>query len=306
MGKKKLDEILTASAKHSDRYRNFSKTTTQQYFLTPPAIFSIELNAHCLVYLTLLVIERQLPEEVLRIERFHSQSCESVFRSARALSSNAGCGVNFTVLQFFNLIDKLTLFQRIKTQHEQASSLMLRFPLHHKNSHASPSVNLHDQLKLPTRSEIESTVIRAFDKAKDYLEQVGIMPDLRKDGLDDVLALNNFARTLFAEKGILDFFSEENFDNDEDDDEWRAPIMEDDEGDDFHVLHCDEDAASARSTFRTMRVRDQVPDHLLSSYFKVRINEKDKLVHKSTATWVLTDENRKISADRTRRVTEAK
>ena len=72
------------------------------------------------------------------------------------------------------------------------------------------------------------------------------------------------------------------------------------------VLDYDENAASTRSTLHTMRVRDQVPDHLLPSYFKVRISEKEKLVRKSTTTRILADENRKISVDRTRRVIEAK
>ena len=79
--------------------------------------------------------EGKLPEEVLCVDRFHSQTCEAIFRSARALSSNSSSGVNFTVLQFLNLIEKLSLLQKIKNQHEQTTSPILRFPTHHKNKH---------------------------------------------------------------------------------------------------------------------------------------------------------------------------
>ena len=310
MGKKKLDDIFTELTKHSNKHDHRSKTTAQQYFLTPQAVYSIELNAHCLVYLILLVIEGKLPEDVLLVERFHSQSCESVFRSARALSSNSSSGVNFSVSQFLNLIDRLSLFQKIKTEHEQGGHPMLRFPLHHKNKHGSSSLNRTAHMKLPTRVEIEQTVVRAFGNAKDHLEQVGIMAVLRRNKLGGIVAANNYARTLFDDKEILDFFSQENGDDDED--EWRVPAAEDDAADDdgddedFGSLQIDDESDSARPTFRTMRVCDHVPTHLLPSYFKVRINDKEKFLHKSTATWILTEQNRKISADRTRRVTQAR
>jgi hypothetical protein len=95
------------------------------------AVYSIELNAHSLIYLILLVIEGKLPEEVLGVDRFHSQTCEAIFRSARALSSNSYSGVNFTTSQFLNLVEKLCLLEKIKRQYEQTTSPVLRFPTHH-------------------------------------------------------------------------------------------------------------------------------------------------------------------------------
>ena len=121
MGKKKLDNLFVALTRHSTGYDHLLKNSAQQYFLTPQAAHSIELNAHCLIYLLLLVIEGQLPDEVLCIDHFHSQSCEAISRSARTLSSNSSSGVNFTILQFLNLIEKLSLFQKIRNQHEQVT-----------------------------------------------------------------------------------------------------------------------------------------------------------------------------------------
>jgi hypothetical protein len=302
MGKKKLDNLLLKLTRHSNEYDHLPKNSAQQYFLTPQAIYSIELNAHCLIYLILLVIEGKLPEEVLCIDRFHSQSCEAIFRSARALSSHCSSGVNFTINQFLNLIEKLTLFQKIKNQHEQAISPILRFPVHHKNKYSHSSSGQMSRMKLPTRTEVEQTVVRAFNKATDYLEQVGVMEILSKNKLYDIVGLNDYARVLFDDKGILDNFSQEN-------DDWEIyesePDNESDDDDIISILRYQDDPDSLQLTFRTIRVCDNVPPHLLQSYFKVRINHKDKFIHKSTACWILTEQNRKLSADRTKRVTQA-
>lgn len=123
MGKNKLDELLMVLTENTEDFDIPIKRNSQQYFLTQKAVYSIEINAHCLVYLVFLVIEGKLPQEVLGIDRFHSQSCESLFRAARAFSSGCSSGVNFTVLQFLNLIDELSILQNIKTEDEQATSL---------------------------------------------------------------------------------------------------------------------------------------------------------------------------------------
>jgi hypothetical protein len=308
MGKKKLDNLLVKLTKNSNECYHSPKRSVQQYFLTPQAVYSIELNAHSLIYLILLVIEGKLPEEVLGVDRFHSQSCEAIFRSARALSSNSSSGVNFTTSQFINLVEKLSLLQKIKHQHEQTTSPVLRFPTHHKNKHSSLSSDQNAHMKLPTETEIEQTVVRAFHKATDYLQQVGIMNDLRKNKLHGMINLNDHARALFEDKGILDHFSQEISDDDDSDYEVHESesFQEGDDDSDFDTIRYYDDPDSSQPTFRTIRVCDHVPAHLLPSYFKVRINDNNKFIHKSTACWVLTEQNQKLSADRTRRVTQAK
>jgi hypothetical protein len=123
MGKPRLDRLLIHLKERGDEFRNLSKTNILQYSLTPQAVHSIELNAHSLVYLVLLVIEGKLPKEVLAVDRFHSHSCEAIFRSARAFSSKTFSGVNFTVLQFMNLTDKLFFFKKSELG---MSNLLLR------------------------------------------------------------------------------------------------------------------------------------------------------------------------------------
>ena len=53
MGKEKLDNLFVKLSKYSDQYNDLPKRSAHQYCLTQQAIYSIELNAHCLIYLTL-------------------------------------------------------------------------------------------------------------------------------------------------------------------------------------------------------------------------------------------------------------
>ena len=69
-------------------------------------------------------------------------------------------------------------------------------------------------MKLLPQAETEQTVVRAFDKATDYLKHVGIMPVLSKNKLYDIVSLDIYSRVLFDDKGILDNFSQENEDDD--------------------------------------------------------------------------------------------
>jgi hypothetical protein len=134
------------------------------------------------------------------------------------------------------------------------------------------------------------------------------MKDLRKNKLHGMINLNDHARALFEDQGILDHFSQEISDDDDNDNEVyeSESFQESDDDSDFDTIRYYDDPDSSQPTFRTIRVRDHVPPHLLPSYFKVRINDNNKFIHKSTACWVLTEQNQKLSADRTQRVTQAK
>ena len=92
----------------------------QQFMITIPCHFPIEIDAHSLTYLILCAIERQIPSEALSIDRFNSQSWESAFRSARAMSGVSSSIFNFTVFDFLRRADKISAIQSIRTEHESA------------------------------------------------------------------------------------------------------------------------------------------------------------------------------------------
>ena len=307
MGKRNLDNLLRKYIKKYDEPDIEIKNSCQQYYLTQQAIYSIELNAHSLIYLILLVLERKLPSEVLAVEHFHSQSCESTFRAARAFSSGCSSGVNFTIAQFLSLIDKLSFYQKIKTENEEANSPFLRFPVHHKNkSTAASKDTVQSESSLPTKVIIEEIIDRAFKTATEYAEELGIMGYLRENKLSNFIDVNNRVRMIFDDQKILDSYDPEAADDDMLGNDFLSHgFIEEDE--DFHsILNFHEHPDSLQPDFHGMRVFDGIPSHLEQSYFKIRINQQEKYIHKSTACWILTDSSQKLSSDRTKRVTQSK
>ena len=85
-------------------------------FITVPALFSIELNAHSLLSICLLVIQGDLPESALSISKYDSQSCESTFRLTRSMSGTFSSIVNFTTEQFLKRAGKLAVLTENREQ----------------------------------------------------------------------------------------------------------------------------------------------------------------------------------------------
>jgi hypothetical protein len=143
----------------------------------------------------LLVIENQLPSDVLEIYLFNSQSCEGIFRSARAMSGAFSNVVNFSVFDFLQRADKLCLLQSMKTESEYASSLQsVRFPTHHKQGKSSSSSSTSSIPFSLTTSDIEEVVQRAFRDACDLIEPLNVNEMLHKNGYRTLAGLSNFIR----------------------------------------------------------------------------------------------------------------
>lgn len=56
----------------------------------------------------------------------------------------------------------------------------------------------------------------------------------------------------------------------------------------------DENLKSIKNNFQGMNMRDNIHSEDRKSYFKIKINEKIKYLHKQSACWILTDENAHI------------
>ncbi|CAF1380354.1 unnamed protein product [Adineta steineri] len=78
----------------------------EHHFMTFPAFYSIEINAHMLTYILLLVLNKKLPIESLNIFLFSSQPCENMFRSVRSLTGPFSTMTNFTIQQFWRKPEK--------------------------------------------------------------------------------------------------------------------------------------------------------------------------------------------------------
>ena len=146
--------------------RTYSSSKNDKFFITRPCYLSVEINAHTLVYLALLVIQGLAKEAVLRIYDFNSQTCENTFRIARSMSGTFSSVTNFSVYQFLQRAEKLSLLQSIRcdTNTQGLSGAHLSFPRHHKQQGnlSSPAIASHNGL---SEALLIDTVLRAFDDA---------------------------------------------------------------------------------------------------------------------------------------------
>ncbi|CAF2059171.1 unnamed protein product, partial [Rotaria magnacalcarata] len=152
--------------------------------ITTPAHFSVELNAHSLLGICLLVAQKQLPESALSISNYHSQSCESTFRLTRSMSGAFSSIVNFTIEQFLKRAGKRSVLTEIENQSESGQlKCPLKFPKHHKRQRKRTILKKQiagSSMNHLTIDNIQKAVYRAFDDAYNLLSTVDINSALRK------------------------------------------------------------------------------------------------------------------------------
>lgn len=66
-----------------------------------------------------------------------------------------------------------------------------------------------------------------------------------------------------------------------------------------------ESVQSIKTFFSGTHIKDKINPDLVNSYFKVKINDTTKFLHKQLAVWLLTDKNDRLSIDRLSRVMSA-
>ena len=67
----------------------------------------------------------------------------------------------------------------------------------------------------------------------------------------------------------------------------------------------DEQLKTFKTSFDGLNIKDSVPTDQEQSYFKIKINDMTKFLHKSTACYLLTKDNNSLSTDRLARVIQA-
>ena len=290
-------------------------------FITMPAHLSVELNAHNLLYLVLLVQQKDLPPHALDVHLFNSQSCESIFRNTRALSGVYSTIINFSVHDFLRRSKRLSILNEIKCQqlHDETTNSLI-FPVHHKHRKTrGPSTTLTqndiDQL------DVENIIIYAYNKAVHMLDGLDVLDSLRRRGLLEINSLSEFFSRQWNSNSrthdnssqplskVSDMFETGDDDDDEseeaedinehsDDEELNSPFntTSEEEEDDKEQIK------SIRTDFSGIKLFDTIKPHLRKSYFEVQLNSETKYLHKQSACWLLTDNHSRLSNDRLSRV----
>jgi hypothetical protein len=291
----------------------------RQFFITSNAYHSIEINAHQLTYLALLVTEKKLPPEAMNIYLFSSQTCEGMFRSARSMSGTFSSVVNFSIQEFLNRAQKLSLLNKIKIESEFSSTNdTLIFPKHYKQGkklHTSANIiSNYDALNVGMITKIVS---QAFTDATKLLSDFQIKEILDEEKIISMNQLSNSIRKVLSKKVNSVDYSNLYEETDEiSDSEYELDVILDSqsyiESEDQQFDDEQDDVSSVSSngvlhglqgaTFSGMRVFDTVRPELAKSYFEVKINGKRKFIHKQTVCWALTENKAGLSNDRVTRV----
>ena len=278
---------------------------------------SVELNAHNLLYMVCLVKQQHLPKQALaNIHLFNSQSCESLFRDARSFSSTFSTMVNFTVRNFIRRSQKLSVLNELKHNQLQEN---LCFPIHHKHKREN-LVKLSHQPDDIDISDIEQLISEAYDQAMDMVKHstlvnefircnISSFDDLSKFTLDEMNKRSRMTNlSSQTSNGLTEEPESDEHDDDDDSigdqrldrttDEDSSDPENDDSSDDEAVL------TSQKSNFDEIKIRDHINPSLAHSYFKIKLNDKVKYLHKQSACWLLSNNITKLSSDRLSRVAQ--
>ena len=169
--------------------------TKASLFITVSTHFSMELNAHSLLAICLLVHQQALPVSALAISNYHSRTCEATFRNRRSMSGVFSSVVNFTTEQVFKLAGKLSVLTNIQNQSESGQlSYSLQFPKHHKlcqHYTVSKKLVLSSSVNLLTCENIRKTICQAYDHAYDLLSKLDVNIALKKVKISTMLQVSS-------------------------------------------------------------------------------------------------------------------
>ena len=186
----------------------------QQFTITYPCHFSIEINAHSLTYLVLCAIEGHISFEALSIDLFNSQPCENAFRSARSMSGVSSSIVNFTVFDFLRRADKISAIQAIRTEHEAGlPGESLRFPKHHKHGKFANGSTRHSTICSLQYTAVQRIVDNTFRAAYDLIQPMIDHRVLRAKDYETIDGLSGFIRTRFQASKVNQRLSQETYES---------------------------------------------------------------------------------------------
>jgi hypothetical protein len=248
-----------------------------------------------------------------------------MFRNTRSLSGAFSTIINFTVTDFLRRSRKLSLLNQIKCQEgNNENEKRLLFPIHHKHKNDNNLV-LHEKLDDVYDLDVEQIVFNSYKMAIDLIKPLNIIPLLKEHNIFELNSLSKYtfrhlnSRSKLIDKSTINIKNSSNpemaadDDNDTDDEDeddyldsiYGAIINNDVDGQVLDEPLDDDDEENLESTrneFNGINIRDKISMEQENCYFKIKINDTVKYMHKQTACWVLTEENGRLSTDRLSRV----
>lgn len=253
----------------------------------------------------MLVSQGILPSSALNIHLFSSQACEATFRSARSLSGTFSSITNFSVFEFLNKIEKITILNHFKSSEMNSNACPIKFPIHHKNKgKETASSGTIMNLSSTTFADIEQVIIKAYYRAEKIMDTLQLLQVLKDNNIDDIKTLSSFVFSQLESKSKVDYcyFNEAELQDCTDENE-------DSQGD-TEVESCDYEEenlhnnqfTTSKDTFHGMRIFDKIDSAKADNYFRIMINDEPKYLHKQTAARLLSTNKNCLSSDRLSRV----
>jgi hypothetical protein len=215
--------------------------------------------------------------------------------------------VNVTVNGFIGRSRKIAILNRLKYDRTEID---LVYPIHHKHRNDDSSVST-DQIEEMDGLDVKQVVFSAYNEALEMISGTRILHGLEKFGISDLEELSQFifddsrksstVRHHFPETGND---TDDDFESDEDGGAIREAPDQIIDGissfdDEETGSGTDEESwTSAKSDFAGIRIADNINPMLKQSYFKIKINEKNKYLHKQSACSLLSSKTTKLSSDR--------
>ena len=203
------------------------KQDQSPHFISSNALMCIELNAHYLIYIYLLIEQQKLPSSIAEnIFLFSSQPCENVFRNARALSGVYSTRINFTITQFLKRVNKLNVLTELKEFEANNHENQIIFPMHYKirkfiSQTKSTMTTGNDSFSIDALEEI---IQQAYQVAQEMATFVNMSTDLIKNDVFEFEQSSKLAKRLLqlnclTESEVLDVNACDDDDDSSDDDE---------------------------------------------------------------------------------------
>ncbi|CAF1524742.1 unnamed protein product [Adineta ricciae] len=270
--------------------QGLSSQDKDKAFITKSAFYSAEINIHCLTSIIILVSTGRLPPYSLNTYLFSSQACEATFRTARSLTGVFSSITNFSVHEFMNKIEKISILNHIKSSEESNdTTYSLKFPAHHKHrrNEATRSMNSQDALPL-TLDDIENIVVTAYHDAELIMKDLKLTETMKKHKLNDLNTLNSFVFTQLTKCSTIDYSAVSSIDDEDED-------SDDDDSNNNDILtdysenerESDEDSSVndnqglyhlivSKQTFHGMKIYDVINPAKANHYFKIFSKDKPK------------------------------
>ncbi|CAF3380055.1 unnamed protein product [Rotaria socialis] len=191
----------------------------------------------------------------------------------RSLSGSFSTVINFTVSNFLRLAQKLSILNQIKYDDSLVSS---------------------NQLAEIDKLDVEEIISNAYGQAMYIVKHSEILNGLKRYNIINLTDLSTFLFDSFTKSSKMFGYSsratsddddyqefelneEENYIQDLLDDEMLFDFEDNDDDSDQEMLN------STKSAFNGIKIVNNINPILRKSYFKIRINEKNKYLHKQLA-----------------------